>query len=286
MRQIVFLSGKGGTGKTTFSSSLVAFTSGAIAADCDVDGANMQIALGGRVHREEEFFGMPRVAIDDSMCSRCGLCEELCQFDAIHPPEVKIEACEGCMVCLDHCPFHAIGEISVPCGKWFVSSTEWGPLVHARLDPGEENSGKLVNVVRTEAKRLCSEEGLIILDGPPGIGCPAISALTGCDLAVIVAEPSVSSLHDAERLLELVRQMRVKPVAVINKSDLSAELEGEISRFFEKRGVHICGKLPFCKEVPQIQGSGRPPVAAISGGFSDKLRECCSEILKQVGTAI
>ena len=283
MKQIVFLSGKGGTGKTTFSSSLAAILDGAIAADCDVDGSNMPIVLGGEVIKEGQFYGMPRVSIDPAVCTMCGLCERLCQFDAIHPPHVGLSKCEGCMVCLDHCPQSAIKKFEIPCGKWFISRTAMGHMVHARLNPGEENSGKLVNKVRTEAKALCPEDGVIVLDGPPGIGCPAISSLTGSDLAVIVAEPSISSLHDAERLLDLIRKMKVKPAGIINKHDLSDGMSSRIEGFFLENGVQMCGRLCFSAEIPMIQRSGTAPVLSASEQTRRQLRSICSEVVRQAG---
>jgi len=281
MKQIVFLSGKGGTGKTTISSSLAAFLEECVAADCDVDGSNMPIALHAKVMREEEFYGMPRVKVSSEMCTKCGLCSRLCQFDAIFPPEVKLSNCEGCMVCMDYCPEGAISQIEIPCGRWFISRTKWGSMVHARLNPGEENSGKLVNKVRSEARKLCPSDGVIVLDGPPGIGCPAISSLTGCDLAVIVVEPSIASLHDSERLLQLVRQMSVKAVLAINKYDLALEVSDKIERFFISQGVYMCGRISFSKEIPKIQGFGKPPLIAFSGRVSDELRQVCVNIMKQ-----
>ena len=283
MKQIVFLSGKGGTGKTTFSASLAAVIEGAIAADCDVDGSNMPIALGGEVVKEGLFYAMPRVSIDPEACTMCGLCERLCQFDAIHPPLVNLSKCEGCMVCLDHCPQSAIGRFEVPCGRWFISRTATGHMVYARLNPGEENSGKLVNKVRTEAKALCPEGGIIVLDGPPGIGCPAISSLTGTDLAVIVAEPSISSLQDAKRLLELIRMMNVKPVGIMNKHDLSRRISGEIEGFFLENGVQVCGKLSFAPEIPRTQRLGVAPVLSASGETKRQLRGILSELMNQAG---
>lgn len=283
MKQIVFLSGKGGTGKTTFSASLASILEGAVAADCDVDGSNMPIALGGKVIKEGLFYGMPRVSIDPVACTMCGLCERLCQFDAIHPPEVRVSMCEGCMVCLDHCPQSAIRQLEMPCGRWYISRTATGYMVHARLDPGEENSGKLVNKVRAEAKALCSEDGVIVSDGPPGIGCPAISSLTGSDLAVIVAEPSISSLHDAERLLELIRKMNVRPAAIINKSDLSESISAQIEGFFRSNGVQICGMLGFSEEIPKIQRSGVAPVLSASEQTRRQIRSICGEVIRQAG---
>lgn len=283
MKQIVFLSGKGGTGKTTFSSSLAAILDGAIAADCDVDGSNMPIALGGEVIKEGLFYGMPRVRIEPDACAMCGLCERLCQFDAIHPPEVSLSMCEGCMVCLDHCSQSAIGKLEIACGRWFISRTATGHMVHARLNPGEENSGKLVNKVRTEAKALCPEDGVIVLDGPPGIGCPAISSLTGSDLAVIVAEPSLSSLHDAGRLLELIRKMNVKPAGIINKCDLSEGISAQIEVLFRSNGVQVCGRLDFSKEIPRIQRSGVAPVLSASEKTRGQIRAICGEVIRQAG---
>lgn len=283
MKQIVFLSGKGGTGKTTFSSSLASLIEGVVAADCDVDGSNMPIALGGEIIKREEFHGMPRVKIDPLMCSRCGLCERLCQFDAIKPPYVKIALCEGCMVCLDHCPCKAISENDITCGLWYISRIRNGLLVHARLNPGEENSGKLVNKVRSEARRICSPDGIIVIDGPPGIGCPAISSLTGCDLAVIVAEPSYSSLHDMDRLLRLCGMMGVKAVGTINKHDLARDISGQIEGFFIDKGIKLCGKLSFSEELPSLQKSGVPPVISGSKEVTEQLKGISMEILEQAG---
>lgn len=279
MKQIVFLSGKGGTGKTTLASSLACLAAGSVSADCDVDGSNMPIAMGARIVRSELFYGIPKAVIDATLCDRCGLCEKLCRFDAVKPPHVRMSSCEGCMVCFDHCPRHAISQVDAACGSWFISDTCCGPLVHARLNPGEENSGLLVNRVRGEARRICKEDGIVVIDGPPGIGCPAIASLTGCDLAVVVAEPSEPSLHDAARLIELIDRMGVKLVAVINKYDLSAKNTRLAEDFFANKGVFVCGKVGYDDKLPSLQGCGRPPVLTASCRVRDEIERVCLEAL-------
>lgn len=279
MKEIVILSGKGGTGKTTVSSSLAALIENTIAVDCDVDGSNMPIAMGAKVKSAQGFFGMLRVEVDSEICDRCGICSELCRFGAINPPIVDLSACEGCMVCMDHCPTSAIKPINVPSGKWLVSETAWCTMVHARLDPGEENSGKLVNRVRIEARKICPENGFLIVDGPPGIGCPTISSMTGCDLVVIVTEPSAVSLHDSGRLLKLARHMGIMTVSVSNKYDLSYEMNLKIEDFMRANGVGICGRVRFSDAIPRMQGSGRPPITAKGFAVVDDLLSVCLNIM-------
>ena len=258
MKQIVVLSGKGGTGKTSFLASFAALAGECVLADCDVDASNLAILAGGEGGREEPFFGEETARVDPERCTRCGICEESCRFGAIAlprgegggptgPARVREIACEGCGLCALVCPPKAIALEERRTGTLLVSRSRRGPLVHARLLPGEGNSGKLVTLVREKAQGVAAEEGLdlVLVDGSPGIGCPVISSLAAVDGAFLVVEPSLSALHDLERILELLERFRVRACAAVNKWDLHPETAGRIARFCRDRGIPLAGRIPF-----------------------------------------
>ncbi|HPQ37184.1 MAG TPA: ATP-binding protein [Synergistaceae bacterium] len=255
MKELLVISGKGGTGKTSITVSLAALAENAIFADCDVDAADMALILKPQEQQREDFYSGSLASIDNSRCMGCGKCYRLCRFDAIRAEDGEFSvdplACEGCGVCYDHCPVGAISFDPRLCGDLYVSSTSYGPLVHARLGAGGENSGKLVSEVKQRAKALGEEQGrsLMITDGPPGIGCSVIASLTGADAVLIVTEPTVSGMHDLERVYELCKHFRIPAYLCVNKADLNAENTQKIRAFGEEKGVQWLGEIPYDASV-------------------------------------
>ena len=248
IREIVVISGKGGTGKTSLAASFGCLAGNMVLCDADVDAANMHLLLAPQVEKKEDFTGGSIAVIRKDDCVECGQCRELCKFDAISPDFVVNElGCEGCGVCVDLCPEQAIDFPVQVCGQWFISSTRLGPMVHARLGAGAENSGKLVSLVRQEARKLAEQGGrdLILTDGPPGIGCPVIAAIGGATVVVIVVEPTLSGLHDMGRVADLAAHFRVQGLLCINKYDLNPEMSQQIEDFALKRNIKLVGRVPF-----------------------------------------
>ncbi len=262
MRNITILSGKGGTGKTTITASLAVLSSEAVLADCDVDASNLHLLLKPEVKETIEFKGLNLAVIDPEKCIQCGLCEEKCRFDAIHDFVVDSIHCEGCKVCVQTCPVQAIDFVERVCGHAYISETRYGPMSHARLIPGMENSGKLVTLVRQNAKKLAEEGGheLVLVDGPPGIGCPVIASLADIDNGLVVVEPTLSGIHDLERALALLEHFKVEPLVCVNKKDLNEENTEAIERFCSKREVEVVGLVPFDPVVTEAMVAGRPVV--------------------------
>lgn len=263
MKQLVVISGKGGTGKTVISGALAALVQKKVLADCDVDAANLYLLLHPEVREEHSFSGGKKARVDLEKCTGCGNCLEVCRFLAISAREdgkiaVDPISCEGCGICSHICPVEAIQMEQNISGKWYVSSTKYGPFVHARLGIGEENSGKLVTEVRKKAKEIAEKDGLdfVIVDGPPGLGCPVIASLSGADLALIVTEPTLSGIHDMERVIRVARHFLTKVACCINKFDLNPRMTGEIEQWCRASSVPIVGKIPFEEAVVQslVQG--------------------------------
>jgi len=225
MKEVVVLSGKGGTGKTSLVGSFAAIAQSKVLADCDVDAADLHLLLNPEQKEENEFWSGQVAVIDGEKCTECGLCQELCYFHAISDFKVDPVSCEGCGFCYHACPDKAITMTECLSGHWFVSQTRYGPLVHARLGIAEENSGKLVAVVRQNARSIAERENheYIITDGPPGIGCPVISSLSGTDLALLVTEPTLSGIHDLERVLGVCRHFGVPALVCVNKYDINED---------------------------------------------------------------
>ena len=265
-KELVVISGKGGTGKTSVVASFAVLAEGAVLADCDVDAADLHLVLEPKIVRREDFSGGKRARIVSERCTACGKCEELCRFDAIYfggPGNDRVEktfcvdpiACEGCGVCAWFCPEKAIEFGPVVNGEWFVSETRCGPMVHARLGVAEENSGKLVTTVRTEAGRLAEERrlGTVIIDGSPGIGCPVIASVAGASLVLIVTEPTVSGRHDLERVADLARHFGTPAMVCVNKWDLNADVAAEIERHAIERGLTVAGRVRYDRAVTDAQ---------------------------------
>jgi len=252
INEIVIISGKGGTGKTTLVSSMVPFLKDVVIADCDVDAPDLNILFGNEIREEEDFVGLQRAQINDDMCMKCGQCYDKCKFDAISEDIVlDTGKCEGCGVCEYVCPVNAIEMKDFVIGKIFVSDTKYGDMVHARLIPGEEASGKLVAQVRKKAKEIAILKGAknIIIDGSPGIACNVISSVTGVNQVIIVIEPTLSGLHDLKKVHEMVKRFRLSEYIVINKYDMSKVELQKIEDYCEKEKLKIILKIPFNKKL-------------------------------------
>jgi len=273
MQEVVVLSGKGGTGKTSIVGSLAALAKGKVLADCDVDAADLHLLLSPKVRQKNEFWSGQVAQIDEAKCTECGLCQELCRFDAIKDYKVDPIACEGCGFCSHICPEEAITMRENMSGHWFVSDTKYGPLVHARLGIAQENSGKLVAQVRQEARRIAEEQGLeyIISDGPPGIGCPVISSLSGASLALMVTEPTLSGIHDLERVLGVCRHFGVPGMVCINKYDLNEENTRRIEDYCRSQEIKLAAKIPFDNAVTEAIVRGVPVVEYADGAVSREI---------------
>jgi MinD superfamily P-loop ATPase len=271
MKQLVVISGKGGTGKTSIVASFARFAArggSVVMADCDVDAPNLSILLPGDDEIVEPFYAGRRGVVDETRCIGCYECAAQCRFSAItvgHEGVASINShrCEGCGVCSMVCPADAITFRRNQAGLWFQRQTEFGPLVHASLGVAQDNSGKLVAHVRQRARDMAERRGsdLVIIDGPPGIGCPVHAAISGCDLAVIVTEPTPSGEHDLERVLQLTGHFKVPSAITVNKADLNSELTDRLRNQALAAGSHWLGVLPFDASVPKALASGRPPNA-------------------------
>jgi MinD superfamily P-loop ATPase len=258
MRKMTILSGKGGTGKTTVTASLAALSSDAVFADCDVDASNLHLLLKPKVKETIEFKGLNLAVIHPEKCTQCGLCEEKCRFNAIQNFTVDSIHCEGCKVCVQVCPVKAIDFVERICGHAYISNTKYGPMSHARLIPGMENSGKLVTLVRQNAKKLAEDgrHSLVLVDGPPGIGCPVIASLADIDHGLVVVEPTLSGIHDLKRALELLDHFTVEPLVCVNKHDLNDENTQAIKDFCDEEGIEVVGRIPFDSEVTKAMVAG------------------------------
>jgi MinD superfamily P-loop ATPase len=250
MKQITVISGKGGTGKTSLTGSFAALAKDAVFADCDVDASNLHLIIKPEVIETIEFKGLKLAHISSNDCIQCGLCAKKCRFKAIDYQDgyrVNPVHCEGCGVCIQVCPVKAIAFEDGVCGQAYILETRFGPMVHARLKPGMENSGKLVTLVRQTAQRIAEERGkrLVLIDGPPGIGCPAIASLSGVDAALVVVEPTLSGIHDLKRALLLLDHFKIVPLVCINKHDINPQNTGEIREFCSENNIDLIGVIPF-----------------------------------------
>lgn len=263
MKQIVIISGKGGTGKTILTASFAVLAQNKVMADCDVDAADLHLLLKPEIRESHEFRSGTTAKIDRNLCEECGECMNACRFNAISENfYVDPISCEGCTVCSFVCPAGAITMEENVSGEWFISETKYGPMVHARLGIAEENSGKLVTLVRQKAQQRAEEENkdYIIIDGPPGIGCPVIASLANVDLALIVTEPTLSGIHDMERITSVSKHFNVPTKVVINKYDLNIKNSEQIKRICDDKGIEVFARLPFSKKVSQSIVQGVPLV--------------------------
>ena len=248
MKELIVISGKGGTGKTSLIAAFASLAENKVLCDADVDAADLHLLMDPHISMRADFKSGHTANIDKSKCTECGLCLDLCQFSAISN-EFKINHidCEGCGVCVYFCPEKAIDFPENTCGQWFYAETRFGPMVHARLGIAEENSGKLVTLVRQESKRLADEKNLdlILTDGPPGVGCPVIASIGGASAVLIVTEPTLSGIHDMERVVQLAKHFKVPAMVCVNKFDLNLDLTRDIENFAEDEGMSCLGRIPF-----------------------------------------
>ncbi len=248
MKELIIISGKGGTGKTSLMAAFASLAENEVLCDADVDAADLHLILNPTIVRHADFQSGNNAVINHELCTACGLCREMCRFGAISA-DYRVNAinCEGCGVCVHFCPEKAIDFPENTCGEWFVSDTRFGPMVHARLGIAEENSGKLVTLVRREARKLAESKklDLILTDGPPGVGCPVIASIGGATAVLIVTEPTVSGKHDMERVVQLADHFKVPVLICVNKFDLSLELTRDIENYAAEKGLPCVGRIPF-----------------------------------------
>lgn len=284
-KELVVVSGKGGTGKTSIAASIAALHENNVAADCDVDAANLHLVLNPEILERHTFSAGNCARITPDRCVGCGTCLEHCRLDAVIDEgkgvfSIDDIACEGCGVCAHFCPAEAIDLEQSLSGEWYVSKVRTGPMVHARLGIAKENSGKLVTLIRKEARRLAETNKLplIVVDGSPGIGCPVIASMTGADMALLVAEATISGLHDLERVAMLANQLRVEAAVCINKWDLNREMTLAIEDLAQRQGLSIAGCVRYDRAVTDAQIQGRPVVEASSNGAASDIRKILSHV--------
>jgi len=291
MKEIVVISGKGGTGKTSISASFAWLAKNdVVVADCDVDAADMHLLLKPDFAFQEDFYSGELAVIDESACTNCGLCKEVCRFDAIPVIDgqhtIDAIACEGCGYCPRVCPVDAITMQELNVGKWYISTTKTDSMmVHARLGIGQDNSGKLVAKVKNEAKRLAVEHNIpfSLVDGSPGTGCPVMSSVTGAHFVVLVTEPSVSGLHDLKRVYEVVKKFHIPAGCIINKYDLNLEKTSEIKTFLTEEHILHLADLPYDESFTAAMINGKTIVEYTSNELTDRLKQAW-EIIKQTVT--
>lgn len=260
MKQITVISGKGGTGKTVISGAFAALAKNKIMVDCDVDAADLHLLLQPSVKERHDFRSGQSAFIDKKLCDECGKCSEVCRFGAVKDNfTIERFSCEGCGLCSLVCPRKAVCMRENLSGEWFVSDTRYGDFVHARLGIAEENSGKLVVKIRQAAREIAEQKALdyVIVDGPPGIGCPVIASLSGVDCALVVTEPTLSGLHDARRVMEAARHFNIPVKLAVNKYDLNPEMTQEIEDFCRLQAVPVVGRIPFDKAVVRALVEGK-----------------------------
>ncbi|MEN8203386.1 MAG: 4Fe-4S binding protein [Bacteroidota bacterium] len=278
MKEITILSGKGGTGKTSITAAIASLASDAVFCDNDVDAADLHLIFDPDIREEHRFLGAWVATIDESKCIGCNVCQDQCRFDAIHTnengfPEVNPNQCEGCRLCERLCPANAISSERSDRNFWYVSDTRFGTLVHAKMGPGEENSGKLVSEVRKKAKELATENNAkyVINDGPPGIGCAAISSLTGTNQVLMIIEPTVSGLHDADRLVDLIATFSIPVFAVINKYDLNLSMTARVENYLKEKNIPLLGRIPFDRHMVEAMLEGKTIVEYNKGLETSKI---------------
>jgi MinD superfamily P-loop ATPase len=280
VKQVTVISGKGGTGKTVITASFAALAKSKVMADCDVDASDLHLLLHPQIEETHQFKGGLLAVVDQEKCTACGECIKVCRFDAIIEQgnlgkvAVYPVACEGCQICALVCPAEAIKMEERISGEWFISHTAYGPMVHARLGVAQENSGKLVTVVRRNAKEIAQKNDLklVLVDGPPGIGCPVIASITGVDLVVIVTEPTYSAISDLKRVLSLTRHFGIGATVLINKYDLNPENTESIENFCHKEQVEVVGRLPFNNAFTQAMVAGKTIVEYGGSDLVEKIK--------------
>ncbi len=281
MKELTIISGKGGTGKTTVAAAFASLADNAVLADCDVDAADLHLIVRPEVEKEIEFHGLKLAVRDPEICTECGECRERCRFFAVDENyDIIPEACEGCGVCALVCPVDAIDMVERDSGRAYLSSTRLGPMAHAKLFAAEETSGKLVSMVRKLAKERAEDEGrdLVLIDGPPGTGCPVIAAITGADLVLVVTEPSLSGIHDLERVLGVADHFGIGAMVMINKYDINQSMVERIEGLCADKGIEIVGKLPYDNDATRAMIEEKTLIEYTNQGLSDELRRIWDKI--------
>jgi MinD superfamily P-loop ATPase len=278
VKELVVISGKGGTGKTSLMAAFASLAENKVLCDADVDAADLHLLMDPDIKERHDFQGGSTAIINPNKCTQCGLCRDLCRWNAISEAfEVDSIECEGCGVCVDFCPEEAIDFPIKTCGEWYISNTRFGPMVHARLGIAEENSGKLVALVRQEAKKLAekNELDLLITDGPPGVGCPVIASVGGASAVLVVAEPTVSGLHDMERVAQLAAHFKVPGMVCVNKFDLNFDQTEAIEKLAKENNMTVVGRVPFDPVFTKSMVKGQTVLEYVG---NSKIRSSISEI--------
>lgn len=299
MKQIVVISGKGGTGKTVITGALAALADKKVMADCDVDAADLHLLLAPEIKERYVFKSGVTAFIDKELCTQCGKCKEVCRFSAIKiggfpsgsggdaiSKDFTVDSisCEGCAFCSFACPAKAIEMRENTSGEWYVSDTRFGPMVHAKLGIAEENSGKLVAKVRQRAREIAERQNLdwVIVDGAPGIGCPVIASITGVDCALVVTEPTLSGLHDAERVIGVTKHFGVPTKLIVNKYDLNLEMTGKIEEYCRKNNISLIGKVRFNKSVVKAMVEGKTIIEYSEDGIKSVISKIWDKLQKEL----
>ncbi len=290
MFELTVVSGKGGTGKTSLVGSLSALAKNKIVVDCDVDAADLHLIIDHEIQRSNDFIAGSKAEVNQELCTGCGICVDYCRFDAIKYDRdyfhVLPLACEGCGVCRHFCPEDAIDFRPVKSGEWFVSKSRYGPFVHARLGIAQSNSGRLVSLLRQEARQIAAEKNLdmIIVDGPPGIGCPVIASITGADFVLLVTEPSLSAFHDMRRLIELIDHFEIRSGICINKYDINPDLSRKIEQFANEHELDVMGRIPFDNDITRAQVEGMNLIEFSDGQAAGQIKMLWEELKRRVNS--
>ena len=285
MKQLTIISGKGGTGKTSVAAAFASLADNAVLADCDVDAADLHLILKPTVKDESVFYGLSVASIDPDVCSKCKRCIRSCRFNAISDNfVVDIDDCEGCGVCEFVCPEQAISMVERKSGFSYISDTRFGPMAHAKLNTAEEASGKLVTVVRNNASHIAEKEhrDLVIIDGPPGIGCPVIAAITGVDLVLVVTEPTLSAISDLKRILSVARHFNIPAVVCINKYDINCDNAAAIETYCAKENISVVGKLQYDTSMTQAMIHEQSIIEFEHGELSKNIDEMWRKIVRRL----
>jgi len=297
LKEIVVISGKGGTGKTSIVASFAALANSAVLADCDVDAADLHLVLDPDIKQTQDFSGGKEAIIDTEKCIGCGRCEDVCNFDAalFNGPANDVAertytidsiACEGCKVCVEFCPVDAIEFKDAVNGQWFISDTRFGPMVHAKLGIAQENSGKLVSLIRKEAKKIATKQNkqLIIADGSPGIGCPVIASITGADLVLAVTEPTISGQHDLDRVIELTEHFGIPTAICINKYDINPKIAEAIEKRANEIKLKVLGKIAYDNTVTKAQIAAKSIIEYSNSNLKEQVISLWESMLDMLNT--